>query len=57
MNLKRNGCHPLRGLNWHFGTWPGAHAPGFILASAPRTAKGDSSSMLMPFASVGYQPS
>jgi len=29
--------HPLRGFNRHLGTWPGAHAPGFMLTSAPRT--------------------
>jgi len=36
-NVRRYGYHPLRGFNWHFGTWPGAHAPGFIMTSAPRT--------------------
>jgi len=36
-NAKRYGYHPLRGFNWPPGTWPGAHAPGFTLSSAPRT--------------------
>jgi len=30
-SFKRYGYHPLRGFNRHFGTWPGAHAPGFTL--------------------------
>ena len=32
-----NGYRPLRGLDSHLVLQPGAHAPGFMLASAPRT--------------------